>query len=150
MVRGVDSHKNGQFVQAMAAYQEAVQADPSYFDAQYNLGVAAFDTGKWPEALAAFERALVLKPENASARLNFALALEQANYPADAAHELEVLLAATPGSVDGHVTLANLYAQKLGDNAKARLHYTKVLQLDPRNSQASAIRRWLATHPARP
>ena len=134
----------------MAAYRQAVEADPSFFEAQYNLGVAAFDAGDWAEALSAFERALVLKPDNSDARLNFALSLDRANYPVDAARELEILLARVPNMVDAHATLARLYAEKLGDPDKARAHYTRVLQLDPRHPQAPAIRRWLTVHRPRP
>jgi tetratricopeptide (TPR) repeat protein len=150
LAEGVRAHKNGQPAQALAAYKRAVQADPTCFEAQYNLGVAAFDAAVWPEALAAFERALVVKPDNVDARLNFALALDRTNYPVDAAHELEVLLAAAPSNVDAHATLANLCVLKLADTPKARTHYTKVLQLDPNHPQAAAIRRWLAANQGRP
>jgi len=150
LAEGVQAHKNGRSAQALAAYQQAVEADPSYFEAQYNLGVAAFDAAAWPEALAAFEHALVLKPDDTNARLNFALTLDRANYPVDAADELVRLLATAPTNVDGHATIANLYAQKLADTPKARLHYAKVLELDPRHPQAAAIRRWLAAHQGRP
>jgi hypothetical protein len=35
----------------------------------------------------------------------------------------------------------------LNDVEKARVHYTRVLELEPRNSQAPAIRFWLAANP---
>jgi hypothetical protein len=43
--------------------------------------------------------------------------------------------------------LGNLYAEQNRDPAKARQHYTKVLEADPRNSQAMVIRYWLTEHP---
>lgn len=150
IAQGIQAHRSGQYAQALAAYKAAVREDPSFFEAQYNLGVAAFDAGSWSEALVAFEQALALRPEDSSARLNFALSLDRANYPADAAQELELLLVRAPGSIDAHATVANLYAEKLADNDKARVHYTKVLQLNPRHPQAEAIRRWLTVHRLRP
>ncbi|HRZ37287.1 MAG TPA: tetratricopeptide repeat protein [Candidatus Paceibacterota bacterium] len=150
LTRGVQSHTAGRHDQAVAAYKQAVGADPSFFEAQYNLGVAAFDAGDWAEALAAFERALVLKPDDPDARLNFALSLDRADYPVDSARELDLLLARAPETVDAHATLARLCAEKLGDPDKARVHYTKVLQLDPRHPQAAAIRRWLTVNRPRP
>ena len=42
-----------------------------------------------------------------------------------------------------HLTLANLYAEEFHQPAAARPHYLKVLELDPQNSQATAIRYWL-------
>lgn len=144
--RGVTAQKEGRTADAFSAYQAAVGADPAYFEAQYNLGVAAFDATRWSEALGAFERALAIKPTDPSARLNLALSLERAGYPVDAAAELETLLNAAPDNVEAHAVLAGLYAQKLNDRDKARLHYQKVLQLDPRHPQAAAIRRWLASN----
>ncbi|HNQ90716.1 MAG TPA: tetratricopeptide repeat protein [Verrucomicrobiota bacterium] len=143
---GLEAQKTGKPSQAIAAYRQAVQADPAFHDAWFNLGVAAHDAGQWPEALAAYEHALALKPGEPGTRLNFALALDRANHPVDAAQELETLLATQPGNVDAHLTLANLCSQKLDDRSRARQHYTKVLELAPGHPQAAAIRRWLAAN----
>ena len=135
-------------MQAIRAYQAAVAADPTYFDACYNLGVAAQDVASWPVALRAYEGALVLKPSDPSARFNFALALEKAGYPVEAVGELEVLLGRSPGNVDAHLMAANLYDQTLGERAQARVHYARVLELSPNHPQAGAIQRWLALNRA--
>jgi Flp pilus assembly protein TadD len=90
---------------------------------------------------------LALQPDSINARYNFALALKQGNYAHDAARELERILEAKPDEVRAHLTLGNLYAQQLDEPYKARLHYLKVIQLDPRNPQAPAIRYWLAANP---
>jgi Flp pilus assembly protein TadD len=75
------------------------------------------------------------------------LTLKAANHPQDAADELEKLLALHPDEARGHLTLGNLYAEQLRDIPRARRHYNKVLQLDPRNPQAQAIRYWLVANP---
>jgi len=46
-----------------------------------------------------------------------------------------------------NLVLGNLWAEQFGDNARARVHYLKVLELDPRHPQATAIRYWLVAHP---
>jgi tetratricopeptide (TPR) repeat protein len=97
--------------------------------------------------LSAYERALSIKPTDANARFNFALALQKAGHPRDAANELETLLAAQPDEARAHLSLANLYAQELGQPARARPHYLQVLELQPRHPQAAAIRQWLNSHP---
>src|SRR5208282_4513007 len=94
-------------------------------------------------ALKAYENALAIRPESVDSRYNFALTLQQANYPVDAAKELERLLSSSPNEARGHLALGNLYAQQLAQPAKARQHYLKVLELDPHNRQAGAIRFWL-------
>ncbi len=143
VAQGVAAHKAGRVGEALADYSQAVQADPASFNAQYNLAVAAFDLADWPRSLAAYERALAIAPADTRARYGFALALERAGYPLDAAQQLDQVLAREPANVPAHLALANLYATKLGDRAKAQEHYEKVLALQPDHPQAGLIKRWL-------
>jgi tetratricopeptide (TPR) repeat protein len=145
--RGVREQREGRATQAMTEYLAAVQADPAYFEAHYNLGLAAFAAGHLPRSLSAYERALSIKPTDLNARFNFALALQKAGYLRDAVNELETVLAAHPGEVRAHLALANLLAQELGEPARARPHYLRVLEADPRHPQSVAIRQWLNAHP---
>ena len=142
--QGVQAQRAEHLSDAILAYRRALQGDPSFYDAWYNLGLAAAEASNLPMALSAYETALALRPESLDARYNFALALKQANYPLDAARELEKLLAVFPNDARAHLAVANLYAQQLHEPAKARTHYLKVLETDPRNPQAGAIRYWLA------
>ena len=98
-------------------------------------------------ALSAYESALTIKPDSVNARYNFALALKQGNYCKDAVHELEQLLRREPNDSRAHLALGNLYAQQFQQPALARPHYMKVLESDPRNPQAGAIRYWLTDNP---
>jgi tetratricopeptide (TPR) repeat protein len=133
--------------EAVQAYRQAIQSDPAYFDAYYNLGLVAATSENLQLSLNAYEIALAIRPESADARYNFALGLKQANYPLDAANELEKLLAINPNDSRAHLALGNLYAQQLSQAVKARQHYQKVLELDPRNPQAPAVRYWLTANP---
>ena len=81
------------------------------------------------------------------ARYNFGLLLKQAGYVSDALDEWEKLVASHPNNAKGQLALANLYAQQLHDNAQAREHYLKVLEVDPHNGQADEIRHWITEHP---
>ena len=94
-----------------------VFADAACFEARFNLGLVALQTGKLREALTAYEYALALRPDSTDARLNFALALKQANYPFDAAMELQRILRTQPRIAKAHLFLANLYAQQLDQPA---------------------------------
>jgi superkiller protein 3 len=107
----------------------------------------AFLAGDLPHALTGYENALALEPDSINTRYNFALALKQGGYAHDAVSELQRILEAKPDETRAHLTLANLFAQQLEDVDKARPHYVKVIELEPRNPQASAIRFWLAAHP---
>jgi tetratricopeptide (TPR) repeat protein len=132
---------------ALAAYRQAAELDPAWFEAQYNAGVIAQRLRNYSSALASYEMALAIQPNSLESRYNFALALKAAGYAPDAANELKKILAANPGEVRAHLALANLCAQLLRDPAQARQHYQKVLELDPKNPQTSDIRFWLAANP---
>jgi tetratricopeptide (TPR) repeat protein len=145
--QGVKAHQEGRLRTAVQAYQTAISFDPAHFDAHYNRGLAAYAIRDLEQALSAYEMALSVDATSADARFNFALTLQKASYPREAAAELENLVAAHPGEVRAHFALANLYAQELFLNDRARVNYRKVLALDPRHPHASEIRYWLSTHP---
>ncbi len=98
-------------------------------------------------ALTAYETALAVQPASVDARYNFALALKWGNYLVDAANELERIVASSPNETRAQLALGNLYAQQLGQPAKARQHYVRVLEVEPRHPQAGAVRFWLAANP---
>lgn len=133
--------------EAIQAYRLAARQDPSLFEAQYNLGLVATEAGNVSLALTAYEDALAIQPTSLDARYNFALVLKQANYLTDAVNELEKVLAIYPNETRAHLALGNIYAQQLPQPAKARQHYLKVLEVDPRHPQAGAIRYWLRDNP---
>lgn len=141
--QGVQSHQAQKLPEAIASYRSALRLDPSFYDACYNLALAATQVGNVALALSTYENALAIRPESSDARYNFALVLKQANYCTDAANELEKVLAAYPNDSRAHLALGNLYAQQLREPAKARPHYLKALESDPRNPQAAAVRNWL-------
>jgi tetratricopeptide (TPR) repeat protein len=135
------------WLDALQWYQSAAQIDPSWFEAQYNTGVLAHRLRNYPLALPSYENALAIEPGSANARYNFALALKAAGYAYDAVDEFKKILVANPGDARAHLALGNLDAQALHDTAQARQHYLKVLELDPKNPQASDIRFWLSANP---
>jgi tetratricopeptide (TPR) repeat protein len=132
---------------AIALYRQALNADPTYFEAAYNLGVLAYQDKDLPLALAADEQAVALKPGSTDAHYNFALALREAHYPVDAANELRELLNEAPKEARAHLALGNLYSQQLDELALARTHYQHFLDLAPNHPDAGAVRQWLIVHP---
>jgi len=143
----LQEHRRERLAAAIQSYEEAVKLDPSFTEAFQNLAVAALQAGDVKRALSAGETALVLQPQSAGARVNFALALDQAGFPMDAAVEAERAVAAKPDDVAAHLLLGNLNAQKLGRTEQARVHYMRVIELEPNHPQSIAIRRWLAGRP---
>jgi len=139
--------QNEKWPDAMQWYRQAADADPSWFEAQYNTAVLAHRLRLYSLALSHYENALAIQPDSTDARYNFALALKAAGYVPDAINELRKILATNPAETRAQLALANIYAQSLHDTALARWHYLKVLELEPDSPQASDIRFWLAANP---
>lgn len=146
-VQGQQAQANNRLAEALQSFRRASELDPAYYEAYYSQGLVAFSMRSYEVALGAWEKALALRPNDADARYNFGLTLKAADYTRDAVAELEKLLAMHPDEARGHLTLGNIYAEQLRDIPKARRHYNKVLQLDPANPQAQAIRYWLVANP---
>lgn len=147
LARGREAERAGKQSQVVQAYRKAAQADPAYFEAQYHLALARYTLRELPAALAGWETALAIRPDSTEARYNFALTLKSAGYALDAAAELEKILMTTPDDVRTHLILGNLCAEQLRDKSRARVHYQRILELDARHPQATAIRYWLVANP---
>jgi tetratricopeptide (TPR) repeat protein len=133
--------------EAMWDYQEAIKADPTYFEAGLALGLAEIDAKDYPAALSALGQALTLRATSADARYAFAWVLGRQGYYQDAADELDKLLSAHPQELRGHLLLGNYYADNLAQPKLAREHYLRALELiDPQSAQAGVIRTWLEQH----
>jgi tetratricopeptide (TPR) repeat protein len=146
-LQAASAQREQRYSDAVQAYRRSTEADPAFFDAYYNLGLAASEAGDTELALTSYETALALRPDSLDARYNFALVLKQSKFMLDAANELEKLLSTYPNDSRAHLALGNLYAQDLQQPARARPHYLKVLETDPRNPQAPAIQYWLTRNP---
>jgi len=146
-LKALDEYRARRLQEAAALYTAALKLDPSLFEAHYNLAQVWSEIGDSARALSECELALALRPDSSEARYNFALLLKTSGYWLDAAQELEKLLSTRPTDVRAHLLAGNLYAQQLRQPARARVHYQKVLELDPRNSQTGNIAYWLTEHP---
>jgi len=59
---GTSFYDQGDFDQAMTAFQKAVQEDPDYAEGYYNLGIIYDIQGKFEEAIQAYEQATLIDP----------------------------------------------------------------------------------------
>ena len=64
VARGQQFYQKNQFMEALAAFQQAAAADPADAKAQQGMGNALLQLGRPAEALAAYQRSLALKPDN--------------------------------------------------------------------------------------
>jgi tetratricopeptide (TPR) repeat protein len=145
--KGSQAHARGDSAAALNAYQKAIDLDPSHFEAQHNLALAALQTGDLPLSLRSSEIALTIDPASANARYNLAVALQRSRFPLDAAQELARIIEQQPDDPNAHLALASLCAGDLADPERARAHYQRVLTLRPEHPQAANIRRWMDRNP---
>jgi tetratricopeptide (TPR) repeat protein len=144
---GLQFQSAKRYNQAIEAYEKALEQDPAFFEAHYNVGLCYAALGKYEKSLGPYETALAIIPDYLEARLYFGLALQHASYVPDAVDELEKVISQYPNETRAHLALANIYAQQLKQPDLARLHYRKVLEVEPQHAQASAIRYWLSANP---
>jgi tetratricopeptide (TPR) repeat protein len=145
---GRQAERASNLKEALGDYREATIADPTYFDAQLALGLAAIDAKRYSSALDALGQALTLQADSADARYAFAWVLGKRGYYQDAASELRKLLSEHPEEARARLLLGNFYAENLGQPKLAREEYLKALDLlGPDSPQAGVIRTWLAQHP---
>jgi tetratricopeptide (TPR) repeat protein len=143
VARGLQAQQAFRTTEAMDLYTEATRVDATLFEAHYNLGFLAFQEGQITNAIAAYETALAISPASVRARYNLALALDRAGFYIDAVRELEKVAATGSAEPMVHLALGNLYSERLRNPARAREHYERLLELEPRNPNATAIRFWL-------
>jgi hypothetical protein len=146
LAQGRREQTSQKLAEAVQSYRAAVATDPGNFDAQFALGYAAFQIHSYKLSTWAWEQALAIHPDSTDARYNFALALRALNCVPDAANELEKVLRMDEKVTKAHLTLGSIYAEQLKDVAKARLHYRRVLDLEPSHPRGAEIRQWLVVN----
>ena len=97
----------------------------------------------WDTSARVLEEALALRSHDRDVRFNFALALIKGRHYEDAVAELRRILRARPDDVQAHLAAGQLHAERLGNPGWARIHFRKVLSLQPRHPQAQTLRYWL-------
>lgn len=62
--QGIDCYKAGQYDQAISAFRAAINLDPNYIDAYYNLGTTLEYLQQYDAALVVFKQIIVRKPDD--------------------------------------------------------------------------------------
>ena len=130
------------YVDAIAAYEQAVEIDPEFADAWCNLGTVFYNQERRGRAQECFERTLSIEPQHLEGHLNMAALLEEGGRPEAALVHYKRALAADPLCVDTHVSLALVF-ERLSLRSRAREHWRRYLQLDPEGGWADVARRHL-------
>ncbi len=113
---------------AIAAYQEAIEADASRIDARINLGRLLHESGRYAKAERAYREAIELLGNDPVLLFNLAVLLEDMNRKREAVDAYEAALRTDPRLADGHYNLS-LLCGELGRPRDALRHMSQYRRL---------------------
>src|SRR5437899_10088373 len=94
---------------ASIQFQNAVQIDPKYADAHYQLARTYLQLRDWRAAYRELTRTIELDPENLRAQVDFGNLLLAAREFDQAQQHADRVLQKDPGNVDAHILRANAF-----------------------------------------
>ena len=128
--------EKGQYREAGIQFQNALRLDSHLAVAHYRLALVDLKLGQWPDAYQELSTTIQNEPHNYAARLEMAkLMIFGHQYPG-AKEQLDLLVQKEPNNADVYLTLAQYYNSGSKDPAAATAALHKVLQLDPKRSDA--------------
>src|SRR5579862_558264 len=122
--------QQGRFVEAMARYDAAVQADPQCARAHLNRGNILLAGGRIAEARHAYQRAIACDPNYAGAHFNLGNLNCRAGAYDAALHNYQAAIGIKPDWADAFVATGNAL-HSLGRTAEATDAYQQALALNP-------------------
>jgi len=141
--RAFRAHQEKDFPTAIEYYSKAIQKDPAWFEAYFNLGLACYGAGEYSSSLLAFENALALKPDSWETRYNFALALNKADHPNEAIVELKKVTRLKDSYANAWLEMGVIYQNRFADIENAYNAYQKFITLAPDHPSAYTTKIWL-------
>lgn len=134
---GVELAEQGKFVQAIAAFNRAIEIYPTYENAHNNLGLALGSQQKFLEATAAFNRALQINPKNFETYNNLGIALGSQGKLPEAVAAFSRAIEINPDDPTSHQNLGvAFWSQGKLPEAVASLQKARELYSAQNNSEA--------------
>lgn len=129
-MEGEELFKQGNYNGAVVHYKNALEKDPNYVAARFNLGLAYIETGKLDQAEREFQKVLLQNPYDS--RVNFQLG-RIANFQNKPAVAVPLIMAYLKEHPDDAAALEQLAVSATisGDPASARDHLAKALAVEP-------------------
>lgn len=128
--RGRAYYQNKQYQQAIADHRQAVQINPQYYTAYWNLGLDYEAVRQYGEAADAHSQAIRIKPDFYQAFIDRGNCFLNMREYREALKDYETALAIRPNYAIGWNNRGVAYA-RLGNKAEAARSYRRALQLDP-------------------
>jgi len=107
--RGNELSLSGDFEQAIAEYEQALEIEPENVDLMSNLGVAYYNLGQLDKAIDQYSRAIEISPSDPDIRSNLAAAYVQKYQVSGALEQLDSALEEYQKAVELKPTLAQAF-----------------------------------------
>ena len=128
--QGINYSSNGQYADAVAAYDKAVFIQPRNADAWNNRGVALENLGRYSDAASSYDNALTIRPLYAEAWYNRGVALRKMDRYADAVLSYDKALEINPSYAEAWLN-RGVALDYLGRYEESVASYDKALELQP-------------------
>jgi putative PEP-CTERM system TPR-repeat lipoprotein len=132
---GVRLRSEGNFQGAVVLLKNALEKDPNYFEARYELAEAYLLSGNLERAERELQKVELQAPSQPELPLKLAEVYVRTERADLAVARIEKYLSAHPDSSRAADLLGQAFALK-GETQKAAGHFRRAIQLDPRNTQA--------------
>jgi tetratricopeptide (TPR) repeat protein len=141
-IQGKRMFEQGQYAQAINAFQGAVRNNPRNADGWYNLGATYYYMGRaqnnreWLQtADNYFRQALVIDPGHSDSWRSLAAMMVESNRTQEAFQLIQSWRANSPGSAEPVIELARMSSES-GNLAAAKQLLVDALNIDPNNARA--------------
>lgn len=130
---------------ALLLLKSALEKDPNYLDARYQLSKAYMSVGKYEQAEKEFQKVLRQDPSRIDVYLDLSKVYVALKKPAEAIEEANSYLKAKPGSADGYEAVALAHASAK-DPGQAEKFLLETLKAEPGRVSAklelAAVYQW--------
>jgi len=133
--RGSSYFQQGKFHEAAIEYQNAIQIDPSYAAAHYELAQCFLKQSDWALAFQELTRTVAIEPTNGKAQLDLGNLLLAGGKYAEARDRAQIVLAGDPRNAAAQMLLADSDAAQ-GNLAAAMDEANQAIQMDPKRTQS--------------
>src|SRR5437667_3505534 len=132
---GLDFVGSEEYAKALPYFEEAVQRNPSYVEAWFEVGVCNGELGRHQEEIAAYQQAIHLKPDYAKAYYNLGLAYGELGRYQEEIAAFQQAIHLKPDYAEAHRNLGVAYG-KLGRWHEAVAAFQQAIHLKPDFAEA--------------
>ena len=134
MALGMDYREQGELDKAVAEFQQAIELDPDFVEAHYNLGLTHADRGEFDAAIAEYEKALELAPDLAEAHNGLGTVYFDTNRLDQALAKYTEAIQLDPDFADPYFNLGHVYLS-MDRHAEALAAYLEADRLSPGDAE---------------